>query len=112
MLLQEEGEGVGLGRGGGDALGQPVGRDARAGDGGHPGAVGRHPGRRQPLGRDARPLGRRDTVAAKPLGRDAHAWQGAWGKGCRKQLKAVVVVAGTRLCHMRDPAVHTTSIHQ
>ena len=87
MLLQEEGEGVGLGRGGGDALGQPVGRDAR-------------------------PLGRRDTVAAKPLGRDAHAWQGAWGKGCRKQLKAVVVVAGTRLCHMRDPAVHTTSIHQ
>ena len=74
---QQEGQGVGLGCGGGDAVGQPVGRDAGAAGGRDSGALGRDPdARRQPVGRHARARRRGDAGQEEPLGRDPHARQG------------------------------------
>ena len=76
MVLQEEGKGVRLGRGGGNTLHEPVGRHARARDRSHARALGSDAGCRQPLGRDARSCKRGDARPQEPMGRNPNTWSG------------------------------------
>ena len=95
---QQEGQGVRLGCGGGDAVDQPVGRNAGAASRRNAGALGRDPDARgQPVGRHARARRRGHPGQEEPLGRDPHARQG-------KPAPAVTICVGCRQRSQNDKA--------